>query len=111
MADPSHHALAHPPTAGGPGTRHHQPAAYYLLERADPGSFSEPLTRTDALYFTLVTFSTVGYGDITAQSEAAPIVTMAQVTGDLLLLGVASRIVVTAARAGSGGGGTRDTGR
>ncbi|GAB2961787.1 hypothetical protein GCM10023080_022710 [Streptomyces pseudoechinosporeus] len=39
--------------------------AYYLLDRSAPDSFSEPLTRTDALYFTLTTFSTVGFGDIT----------------------------------------------
>ncbi|WP_330289735.1 hypothetical protein [Streptomyces sp. NBC_00576] len=26
-------------------------ASYFLLERATPGSFTEPLTRTDALYF------------------------------------------------------------
>ncbi|MFJ3882929.1 ion channel [Streptomyces sp. NPDC090077] len=33
---------------------------YYLLEASGPGSFSAPLTRTDALYFTLTVFSTVG---------------------------------------------------
>ncbi|MER0446648.1 potassium channel family protein [Streptomyces sp. Edi4] len=86
-------------------------SAYYLLERASPGSFSEPLTRTDALYFSLVTFSTVGYGDITAQSEAARIVTMAQVTGNLILIGVATRIVVTAVTSGSHTGGAQNTGR
>lgn len=40
-------------------------ASYYLLERSEPGSFSETLYRTDALYFTLTTFATVGFGDIT----------------------------------------------
>ncbi|HEX5568881.1 MAG TPA: potassium channel family protein [Streptomyces sp.] len=69
-------------------------AVYYLLERAEEGSFSEPLTRTDSLYFTLATSSTVGFGDITARSQLARIVTMAQMVGGLLLVGVAVRLVV-----------------
>ncbi|MFD5806536.1 ion channel [Streptomyces sp. NPDC127020] len=36
--------------------------SYYLLVRSAPGSFSEPLNRTDALYFTLTTFTAVGFG-------------------------------------------------
>ncbi|MTE19869.1 two pore domain potassium channel family protein [Streptomyces sp. TRM43335] len=68
--------------------------AYHLLERAEPGSFNEPLTRTDALYFALTTFSTVGYGDITARSQPARVIVMVQMTGGLLLLGVAVRLVV-----------------
>ncbi|MER5177922.1 potassium channel family protein [Streptomyces sp. NPDC002896] len=74
-------------------------AAYYLLERAAPGSFTEPLTRTDALYFTLTVFSTVGFGDITARTEPARIVTMTQMTANVLLVGVAARIVVGAVQA------------
>ncbi|SFL79018.1 potassium channel family protein [Streptomyces pini] len=67
---------------------------YHLLERAEPGSFDEPLTRTDALYFALTTFATVGYGDITARSQPARIIVMVQMTGGLLLVGVAARLVV-----------------
>ena len=37
-------------------------------------NFSEPLTRTGALYFTVTVFSTVGFGDITAKTEAARLV-------------------------------------
>ncbi|MFE6777944.1 potassium channel family protein [Streptomyces sp. NPDC057702] len=75
-------------------------ASYYLLGRSAPGSFSEPLTRTDALYFTLTTFSTVGYGDITARSEPGRALTMAQMAGGLLLVGVAVRVLAGAVRAG-----------
>jgi hypothetical protein len=34
------------------------------MERASAASFTEPLTRTDALYFSVTVFSTVGFGDI-----------------------------------------------
>jgi hypothetical protein len=74
--------------------------AYYLLERSAPGSLSEPLTRTDALYFTLTTFTTVGFGDITARSQTARVVTMLQMTGGLLLFGVAARVLAGAIRTG-----------
>ncbi|WP_107358030.1 potassium channel family protein [Streptomyces agglomeratus] len=73
--------------------------AYYLLERSAPGSFSEPLTRTDALYFTLTTFSTVGFGDITADSQTGRVVTMVQMTGGLLLVGVAARVLASTVQA------------
>ncbi|MFF4353492.1 potassium channel family protein [Streptomyces sp. NPDC001530] len=74
-------------------------SAYYLLERSTPGSFSEPLTRTDALYFTLATFTTVGFGDITARSQTGRLMTMLQMTGGLLLVGVAARVLAGAVRA------------
>ncbi|MEV8549827.1 potassium channel family protein [Streptomyces glaucescens] len=74
--------------------------AYYLLDHSSPGSFSEPLTRTDALYFTLTTFSTVGYGDITAQSQTGRLLTMLQMTGGLLLVGVAARALASAVQEG-----------
>ncbi|POX54445.1 metal transporter [Streptomyces sp. Ru71] len=74
--------------------------AYYLLEHHAAGSFSEPLTRTDALYFTLTTFTTVGYGDIAARSQAGRVVTMLQMVGGLLLFGVAARILAEAVQAG-----------
>lgn len=74
--------------------------SYYLLERSAPGSFSEPLNRTDALYFTLTTFATVGFGDITARSQTGRVLTMARMTGGLLLVGVAARILASAVQAG-----------
>lgn len=75
-------------------------STYYLMERSTPGSFSEPLTRTDALYFTLTTFATVGFGDITARSQTGRLVTMLQMTGGLLLVGVAARVLAGAVQAG-----------
>lgn len=74
--------------------------AYYLLDHSEPGSFSEPLTRTDALYFTLSTFSTVGFGDITARSQAGRVLTAAQMAAGLLLVGVAARVLASAVQTG-----------
>ncbi|WP_121717504.1 potassium channel family protein [Streptomyces sp. E5N91] len=74
--------------------------SYYLLDRSASGSFSEPLNRTDALYFALTTFATVGFGDITARSQTGRILTMAQMTGGLLLVGVAARVLASAVQAG-----------
>ncbi|MFD0069112.1 potassium channel family protein [Streptomyces sp. NPDC059944] len=75
-------------------------AGYYLLERGAHGSFSESLTRTDALYYTLTVFSTVGFGDITAVTQSARVATMIQMTGNLLLVGVAAKVVAGAVRTG-----------
>jgi O-antigen ligase len=73
---------------------------YYLMERSTPGSLSEPLTRTDALYFTLSTFTTVGFGDIIPRSQTARVVAMLQMAGGLLVVGVAARILAGAIRTG-----------
>lgn len=75
-------------------------SAYYLLDRASPGSFTEPLSRTDALYFTLTTFSTVGFGDIAARSETGRVMAMLQMAGGLLLVGFAARVLASAVQAG-----------
>ncbi|MFJ4468298.1 potassium channel family protein [Streptomyces sp. NPDC089424] len=75
-------------------------SAYYLLGRSYPAAFSEPLTRTDALYFALTTFATVGYGDITARSQAGRVLAMLQMAGGLLLVGVAARVLAGAVQAG-----------
>jgi len=59
--------------------------------RADP----RPLVnRVDALYYSAVTFSTVGYGDFTPTSSAARLLVIWQVgNGMLMLLGVFPLIV------------------
>ena len=45
---------------------------YFSVEHASPGSFTEPLSRMAALYFSLSVFSTVGFGDIAAQTDPCP---------------------------------------
>ncbi|MEV4921554.1 potassium channel family protein [Streptomyces roseoverticillatus] len=71
-------------------------ATYHVMAQAQPGSFTTPLARTDALYFALTVFSTVGFGDIAPSAEPARIVTMLQMVGDILLVGVAAHVVVGA---------------
>jgi voltage-gated potassium channel len=89
-------------------------AAYLMMANADAAAFSEPLGKTDALYFTVTVFATVGFGDITPRTELARIVTMVQMLGDLLVLGLIVRVMVGAVKAGiqrrgaaTGGGGDR----
>lgn len=69
---------------------------YRSLAAGDPGAFSEALSQTDALYFTVTVFSSVGFGDITPTSETARIATTLQMVGGLVVLGVLARVVVAA---------------
>ena len=75
-------------------------STYFVMERASAASFTEPLTRTDALYFTVTVFSTVGFGDITAKSEAARVVLIVQMLADLAFLGAGIRVLVGAVQRG-----------
>ena len=71
---------------------------YYLMAHRTPASFTEPLTRTDALYFSVTVFSTVGFGDIAARSETARLVVTVQMVLDLLVLGVVIRLFFSAVK-------------
>ena len=73
---------------------------YFVMARLSPGSFTAPLTRTDALYFTVTVFSTVGFGDITAKTEAARLVVTGQMIADLVILGLAIKAITSAVRRG-----------
>lgn len=75
-------------------------STYYVMERASAANFSQPLTRTDALYFTVTVFSTVGFGDITPRSEPARVVLIFQMLGDLAVLGAGVRVLLGAVRRG-----------
>ncbi len=76
-------------------------AAYYLMARADASNFNvHSLTRTDALYFTVTIFATVGFGDINATSQTARVLVMVQMILDLIVLGLGIRIFAGAIQAG-----------
>ena len=60
------------------------------------GYFSEPLTRSSALYFSVTVFSTVGFGDITAKTDPARLVVTGQMLLDVILLGFGVRVFVSA---------------
>jgi hypothetical protein len=67
----------------------------------DPASFTaDNLTRTDALYFTVTVFATVGFGDISAASQAARLLVTAQMILDLIVLGLGIRVFIGAVEEG-----------
>jgi hypothetical protein len=66
------------------------------MSEAQPASFSEAMERTDALYFTVTVFATVGFGDISPVSDAARIIVTVQMIADLLLLGLVLRALLNA---------------
>jgi Ion channel len=71
-------------------------SAYAVLSTISVRNFGQPLTHTDALYFTVTVFSTVGFGDITAKTEAARLVVTSQMIADLLIIGLGIRIILGA---------------
>ncbi|MFD5857399.1 potassium channel family protein [Streptomyces chartreusis] len=72
--------------------------AYVLLYTNQGDAFSETLSRTDALYFAVTVFSTVGFGDITPETETARILTMVQMLAGLVLVGMIARLLLGAVR-------------
>ncbi len=75
-------------------------STYFLMERASAAAFTQPLTRTDALYFTVTVFSTVGFGDISPKAEAARVILIVQMLGDLAILGAGIRVLLGAVQRG-----------
>ena len=75
-------------------------STYVVMTVISASNFSEPLTRTDALYFTVTVFSTVGFGDITATTEAARLVVTGQMITDLVVIGLAVKVIVGAVKRG-----------
>ena len=71
---------------------------YFVTGKTDPGSFTEPLTRVDAFYFSTTVFATVGFGDIAAASQTARGLVSAQMLADLVLIGVIAKVLVGAAQ-------------
>jgi len=71
---------------------------YLTMGLSEPDSFNEPLDRASALYFTVTTFATVGFGDIHAQTDTARVVVTIQMVSDLIVIAVVVRIIMEAAR-------------
>jgi len=73
---------------------------YLSLSEGSTTQFSEPLNHTGALYLAITVFSTVGFGDITPQTDVARIATSIQMLLDLVVIGVVVRLLTTAAKTG-----------
>jgi hypothetical protein len=72
---------------------------YLVLTNDNADAFDEALNHTGALYFSLTTLTTIGYGDIVPVSDTARKVVMAQMLIDVLVIGVFVRLVVNVVRA------------
>ncbi len=66
----------------------------YLGLASRPGEFDELHTRIDALYFTMSTIATVGFGDVHATGQAARLVVTVQIFLDLIFVGLVARIIL-----------------
>jgi hypothetical protein len=77
-------------------------SVYWVFSLDDPASFTQHLSRTDALYFTMTVFSTVGFGDITPVSQAARIVVMTQMVMGLIAVGVVAKLLFGAVQVAEG---------
>jgi len=71
-------------------------SAYIVMATLAASSFSQPMTRTNALYFTVTVFATVGFGDIHAKTEAARLVVTGQMIIDLIILGIGVKVIAGA---------------
>jgi voltage-gated potassium channel len=75
-------------------------SAYVVMATISASNFSQPMTRTNALYFTVTVFATVGFGDITAKTEAARLAVTGQMIVDLIIIGLGARVIVGAVTRG-----------
>jgi voltage-gated potassium channel len=73
---------------------------YLWVSDADPAAFSEKLNRIDALYYAVSVVSTLGFGDISAKSDATRLLVTIQMLLDIALIAGLVRVVVIATRTG-----------
>ena len=66
----------------------------YLALASDEGQFTGLNTRVDALYFTMSTIATVGFGDVHATGQVARAVVTVQIFLDLIIVGLVARIIL-----------------
>ena len=77
---------------------------YYLLETTAPGQMAGLETRTDALYFTLSTLGTVGFGDVHAVGQMARGLVSIQIVFDVVFVAALAATLTGKVRAGMSGG-------
>lgn len=71
---------------------------YLTMSLSSQLAFSQRLTRVSALYFTVTVFSTVGFGDIVARTDAARLAVTVQMVLDLAVIAIVVRLILGAAR-------------
>ena len=75
-------------------------SAYFMVELAQPDSFTQPMNKVGAMYFTVTVLSTVGFGDITAKTDFARSLVTGQMILNLVVLGLIIRLLSTAVTVG-----------
>ena len=73
-------------------------SVYLSLSSHDVATFSEPLNHVKAMYFTITTLTSVGYGDITPRTDPVRVLVSVQMIVNLILLGGMVRLLSLAAR-------------
>ncbi|WCO68911.1 potassium channel family protein [Iamia majanohamensis] len=73
-------------------------AVYVTMAHEDPDGIPGIDTKVDAVYFTVTTLATVGYGDIHPVSQSARVVATIQMLFDLTVVAVAARLVLGVAQ-------------
>lgn len=74
--------------------------AYYGVATRQPGEFVGLETRLDALYFSLTTVATVGYGDISAAGQLARLLVSIQLVFNLVFVAALVGLFQASVRAG-----------
>ena len=64
---------------------------FFLLDQVQPGQVEDLDTRTDALYFTLSTMATVGYGDVHAEGQLARALVCALIVFNVVVVAALAR--------------------
>ncbi|GAA4704860.1 potassium channel family protein [Nocardioides conyzicola] len=71
---------------------------FYVLAQRNPDQFVDLDTRIDALYFTMATLLTIGYGDVHATGQAARTLVLIQMVFNVVILATAASTITTRIR-------------
>ena len=75
-------------------------AVYYLTGQTQTDSFTQPMDKIGAMYFTVTVFSTVGFGDITANNDLARTLVTVQMLVNLVVIGLVAKVIFGAVDTG-----------
>lgn len=73
---------------------------YDAMSTLDLGAFTQPIDKVGGVYLSVTILATVGFGDITAVSNAARLVVTSQMVIDLILISAAVKAMDLSARQG-----------
>jgi hypothetical protein len=71
---------------------------FYVMAERNPGQIFGLDTRVDALYFTMTTLLTIGYGDIHAAGQAARTLVLIQMVFNVVIIATAASTISTRIR-------------